>query len=141
VHVSYGMALVPCVIMSILGAQVRFGHAPTSGFTRLPSVGGPGGGLPPGPGRNAALDHGLSPGMSPAMGGGASNMEMSRAMAARSTSGLTPSLTPGLSGSLSGLGARCSDRVTADMRRHDQSATLRARPLSSLTGTRETQIC
>lgn len=85
--------------------QVRFGHAPTSGFTRLPSVGtGPGGGLPPGPGRNAALDHGLSPGMSPAMGG-PSNMEMSRAMAARSTSGLTPSLTPGLSGSLSGLGA------------------------------------
>ena len=87
--------------------QVRFGHAPTSGFTRLPSVGGPGGGLPPGPGRNAALDHhGLSPGMSPAMGGGASNMEMSRAMAARSASGLTPSLTPGLSGSLSGLGVR-----------------------------------
>ncbi len=92
-------------------AQVRFGHAPTSGFTRLPSVGGPGGGLPPGPGRNAALDHGLSPGMSPAMGGGASNMEMSRAMAARSTSGLTPSLTPGLSGSLSGLGARQADPV------------------------------
>ena len=105
-HVLLAKALVPCVNGSILGAQVRFGHAPTSGFTRLPSVGGPGGGLPPGPGRNAALDHGLSPGMSPAMGGGASNMEMSRAMAARSTSGLTPSLTPGLSGSLSGLGAR-----------------------------------
>ena len=97
--------LIPCVTIAMLGAQVRFGHAPTSGFTRLPSVGPPGGGLPPGPGRNAALDHGLSPGMSPAMGGGASNMEMSRAMAARSGSGLTPGLTPGLSGSLSGLGA------------------------------------
>ena len=77
-------------------AQVRFGHAATSGFARLLASGSS-----LGMGRGG-LDTGPSPGISPALGG-ASTLEISRALG-RSPGGLTP----GRSGSLSALGARLS---------------------------------
>lgn len=83
----YSQVFTPAALL-----QVRFGHAPTSGFTRLQATGSS-----LGIGRGA-LDSGLSPNMSPTMSG-PSNLEIARALG-RSPGGMTP----GMSGSLSALG-------------------------------------